>query len=207
MRARWLSALVRVAAGLLVALAIGVTLAGLSPPTHSSSSSVYLKSGANDAAVVVQRGIYEQNRVQTYATLAHSSLICEQAVRATDADLSAAELSDEISVQVLPQTVILKFTVEDVDPGRAQRLSQAVADAVIAEASRIEQEGSNNSYPASLVLIESATAPVPASPDLPQIWTLAVLVGLLAGLLLPLRGAAALRKTPAAAAPTVTAGN
>ena len=71
MRARWLSALVRVAAGLLVALAIGVTLAGLSPPTHSSSSSVYLKSGANDAAVVVQRGIYEQNRVQTYATLAH----------------------------------------------------------------------------------------------------------------------------------------
>ena len=184
----------RVGVGLIVARAgiavvvftvTTLTWLALAPTTFAATSSVYVKSGQRDAASTFQRGLYEQNRLQTYAALARSSVVCTAAADRAGIAMTPAQIAREMTVQVLPQTVIITITVEDHDPALAKNLSIAVAEELSAQGNEIEQEG--GSSPVSLFVYDRAIIPAhPTSPDSVRITLLCALLGLLLGLVLPL---------------------
>lgn len=155
--------------------------------TYAATSSAYVRSTDADGAAVLQQGLYQQNRLQSFGTLARSTVVSERVVETTGLDVSASALRDQTTVQVLPQTVIMQFTVEDPDPVRAQALSTAIAHAVSEQVASLETDGSDGTSPVSLEVLDEAERPsTPASPDRLRVVLLFSLAGCLAALAVPL---------------------
>ena len=137
LRRRWRSAV----AVFLVALAIAGAISYLITPKYESTSRVIVSVNAGTAGEASQATYFLQNRVTSYADLAKSTELAERVINTLDLDMTAQELSDEISTEVVESTSVIAITVKDEDPHQAQTIAEVVTSEFKSYAEEIETIG------------------------------------------------------------------
>lgn len=78
-----------------------------------------------------------QVAARTYARIVDSPNVARDVSARLGSDLSPGELQGKVKVEPVPETQLLKLTVEDEDPREAQRIAQAYADVFVAHVRRL----------------------------------------------------------------------
>jgi capsular exopolysaccharide synthesis family protein len=179
LRRRWRSVV------LLFLFALGVA-AGISyalTPQYESTAKVFLSvntKSATDASAVTY---FLNTRAQSYADLAQSSELAGRVIEVLDLDMTPAELSSQISTEVVEETSLITITVTDEDPNDAQKIADVVTSEFQAYTEELETVGDSGE---SQVVVHITDPPEyngsPVSPD----WVINLLAGGLIGLLVGL---------------------
>lgn len=172
---------------------LGFGASRLVTPVYTSNATIYVTvSGAKSAADVSQTGTYLTSRMKSYVSLATSAAVMKEALtqlqgsetfnrlltpkqRASSGDqLNAAAMSlqQEVSVANDADTTVLTVSVKGPQPGDAQRLTNAVSDALASQIVSTEK-GVNDFAPIRASVINGAE--VPTAPSSPKPYLNAVL--------------------------------
>lgn len=187
LRRNWLLVVV------LTALGAGITgaMTWRATPLYASSVTMVVSSpaSADDPTSAYQGTLLSQQRVKSYADLVSSDQVAAAVIRQLGLTESPATLRGRISAQAVPDTVLLRATVTDRVPARAQLIANAVGDVFAGAVARMETPPGARSPSVHITVWERAkVAGSPVSPRPVRTIGLGVLLGLLAGV-----GAAALR--------------
>lgn len=183
LRRRWRSAL----AVFLISMgaATGLTLA--ITPQYESTSKVFLAVDVTNATDPYAVSYFLNTRGQSYADLARSSELAERVIDVLDLDMTPAELSSNISAEVLEETSVITITVKDTDPRRAQTIARVVTAEFRTFTEEIETGGDRNGSQISMLVIGQAEYnPVPVAPRTALNLVAGGLIGLLLGVALAL---------------------
>jgi non-specific protein-tyrosine kinase len=138
--------------------------------------------GTNDASAY-QGGMLSQARVKSYANLVASDRIASMVVSRLHLNESPDVLRSRITTQAVPDTVLLRVSVRDPVPARAERLANAVGDAFSAAVAQIETPATGQQPTVRVTVWEDAKLPTgPVSPRPARNLALGLLLGLVAGL-------------------------
>lgn len=184
----WFVLVAAVAAGLVTA---GIAIFVVTPEYESTAQVVFTAQNAGDGQDIAFAGNYVQSRMQTYKDLAVSPVVLSGALSAVGVDRSHESLAEATDIEVSQIDTVIGISVHDEDAVEAQALANAVATALIAKVSELEQ--GRNPDPKAPQITGVVVGPAeeqesPATPDKP----LYLLAGLLAGLLIGV-GVVALR--------------
>ena len=179
LRRRWRSVVLVFLLGLGVAAGVSYALT----PQYESTAKVIVSVNASNASEASGAAFFLQNRVQSYADLARSTELAERVIDVLDLEMTPAELSDQISTEVVEETSVISITVSDEDPNEAQTIADVVTTEFKAYAEEIETIGEGGE---SQIALNVTDPPEfngsPVSPD----WILNLLAGGLIGLLIGL---------------------
>jgi capsular exopolysaccharide synthesis family protein len=168
------SALLAVAGALVVTLEM--------TPQYTAAVRLFVSSGEDQKPSAVYQGsTYIEQRAKSYAVLLQSRRITTAVIRDLGLRIRADELQSRVHTEVVPDTVMLKATVTDPSPARAQRIANAMGRELSALVSDLESPTDGNPAPVKVTLVDSAE--VPTAPSSPRP-VLNVLAALGAGLLL-----------------------
>lgn len=117
-----------------------------------------------------------QQLIESFAQILESRATAEAALRLDPSPLTASQLQAKVQAEPVTDTLLIKLTVEDADPGTAKRLTNSVAHAFIASIPKL-QAGSS----LRVGLVEAALTPT--RPVRPQT-RLNLVLGLLLGVML-----------------------
>ncbi|MCK9922150.1 polysaccharide biosynthesis tyrosine autokinase [Frankia sp. AgPm24] len=174
---------------ILAIVVLGGGLAGLltwrSAKVYAASVTMVVSSpdNADGAASAYQGGLLSQQRVKSYANLVASDRVAGAVIDRLRLRTTPEELRSKIIAAAVPDTVLLKATIQDRDP----RQAQAIADAVGTEFSRavaeIEAPTDSESPPTVRVSVwERSKLPTsPVSPQPTRNYALGILLGLILG--------------------------
>ena len=186
LRRRW--RVIATIVGLAVTIALSLTLG--STPQYSSTARLFVSTPPGDGTQTYQGGLFAAQRVMSYADLAKGEKLSERVADTLRLSVDPAELSQRITTNVLPETVILEISTSDPNPRVAQRLTQTVAEQLTTLVKNLETPPGTRIPPVTATIVDPASFPeTPVSPKPSQNLVLAVLVGLLLGV-----GAALLRE-------------
>ena len=186
-RKRWWLVLATIVVS--VGVAVGITL--VTPPRYAASITFFVSTRGTEATQAFQGGQFAQQRVKSYIDVMTSNRLAQSVAEADPAGLSAEEIQDEITAQVVPDTVLVEATVTDTDRARALRLAQRLATEFPALVSKLETPpGSRAPTVGVQIIAEPKLADEPVSPQPVRNVGLAVVLGLIVGV-----GAAALRES------------
>lgn len=185
-RAHWLLAV----SLLLLGLAGAAVLSWLTPPAYAASTQLFVSTpNTADVSTAYQGNLFSQQRVSSYAELLRGEEISSRVVENLGIDMTAEELSDRISVAVIPDTVILQATVTDSSPERAQEFATALGVQFPTLVEELERPPGQPAAPVKLTVVQTAKLPTtPVEPNIIRNIAGGLILGLLAGL-----GAAILR--------------
>ena len=108
-----------------VGVAIAVTL--LTPAKYAASVTFFISTRGAEVAQAFQGGQFAQQRVKSYVDVLTSNRLAQAIVATDPTDLAAETVQNEISAQVVPDTVLVEATVTDTDRTRALRIAQTLA--------------------------------------------------------------------------------
>ena len=137
LRRRWRS----VVLVFLVAMGIAAGISYAITPKYESTAKVFLAVDVRNATDAYAVTIFLNSRAQSYADLAHSSELAERVIEVLDLDMTPAELSSEISTEVVEETSLITITVSDEDPHEAQRIADVVTSEFQAYTEELETAG------------------------------------------------------------------
>lgn len=168
---------------------LGALLGGISglafslaqPPVYESSAMLYVTSGSSSesaASAAYQNSMASQQRVSSYADLAKSDVILEQAIEAAGLDMSVPEARSSVSASSKPTTVLLTVSGRGGTPAEAAGLVNGVASAMSDYVTSLERPAAGGDPLAKLTIVTPAVAN--SSPVSPHTYRNAVL-GLLGG--------------------------
>ncbi len=117
----------------IVACMLGaVAMTAVTPKSYQASASFYISmsgiSSANDAFEATQTA---QFRLSSYAKIAASTEVAQDAIDSLGLHLDAQALANSVKVDYAPEAVVL-ITVTDSDPNRVVSLVNAMADEFVA---------------------------------------------------------------------------
>jgi receptor protein-tyrosine kinase len=179
LRRRWRSVVLVFLLGLGVAGGVSY----LMTPKYEATAKVLVSVNASNATEASGVAFFLVNRVQSYADLAKSTELAQRVIETLDLDVTPAELSDQISTEVVTETSVISITVSDEDPNEAQTIADVLTTEFQTFAEEIETIGEDGESQIALTV----TYPPeydgdPVSPD----WILNLVAGGLIGLLLGL---------------------
>lgn len=179
LRRRWRSVVLVFLLGLGVAGGVSYSLT----PKYESTAKVIVSVNASNASEASGAAFFLANRVQSYGYLAQSTELAQRVIEVLDLDMTAADLSSQISTEVVEETSVISITVSDEDPNEAQKIADVVTSEFETYAEEIETIGAGGQSQIDL----NVTDPPeyngsPVSPD----WILNLLAGGLIGLLIGL---------------------
>jgi capsular exopolysaccharide synthesis family protein len=138
---------------------------------------------ADGAASAYQASLLSQLRVKSYAELIASDRVAAAVIRRLGLPEDPDSLRGRLDAQAVPDTVLLRATVQDPDPGRAQQIADAVGDVFSQAIERIEQPVEGKPPTVHVHVWERAKLPTgPVSPRPTRNLALGVLLGLLASI-------------------------
>jgi capsular exopolysaccharide synthesis family protein len=182
LRKRWYVMVLAVALSL--GAAAGVLL--LTPSKYAASVTFFVNAQTKGGVADAYEGdLFSQKRVASYVDLLKSDRLAGMIVANHPIGLSSAQIQREVSAQPVPNTVLLKATVTDVDRNRALRLTSAVADQFVVLVRQIETP------PGGLtptVRVEVVAGPgaghQPVSPNPVRIGGFALVLGFVVGIVI-----------------------
>lgn len=170
-------------------LIVGALFALFSPTTYTATATMFVGApAARDATGAYQGDLFSRQRAVTYAQLFTSHDLANRVIDRLSLDTSPEALAKSISVEPIPETVLLELSVTDTDPARASDIANAYVDefggfgGYVGDLERAVGAEQTN---AIVAVVEKAVPPT--SPTSPVVWmNLAVGggAGLLIGLLL-----------------------
>ena len=173
------------AAGLVLGLVAAWVVVSTSTPVYTSSSRLFVSGSANDPATAYDANLLPQERVASYAELVGGEAVAALVVDDLDLDLTPAELAQKISVDVIPETVILDVTVTDTSAERAQAIAVSLDRLFAATVAELEAAPGTINLPVRILVVqEPRVESEPISPNVPRDLTLGGALGLLAGFVL-----------------------
>lgn len=176
---------------LLVGIAGGGGFAFLQQPKYVASTQLYVSVRTDEAATgdLVQGGTFARQMVTSYVDVIGKALVLDPVIEELNLDLTASELSEQISASAPANSVLVDIAVTDPDPEQAASIANAIA-ASFTEAVQGTLERPSNEEAASPVQInvtQPATAPEsPASPNVRVLLVLGAILGLAAGVAIAL---------------------
>jgi capsular polysaccharide biosynthesis protein len=178
----------------LVALQVGIltglTVSLLTTPKFAANADMFLATpgwnGTGTAegmeASPYRGDEFTQERARSYVNLAGGDELATRAAAAVDPTLTGAQLSDEISARVVPDTVLIEVTVKDRSATRAARLADAVANELAADIRQLETPGGSRIPTIDPVVTRRAMVPTaPSDPKMLNNLALGAVAGLLVG--------------------------
>lgn len=176
--------LVIAVAGLL-GLAASSTSLLLVEPEYTASTRLYISAGVGDSAAaseLTQSNAFAVQAASTYAGVASSPIVLQQAIDALHLDETAQHLAERTQATAKEGTALLDVAVTDPDPARAAEIANAVGRAFEhVLTTELETARSGDAPLVSSTTIAPAT--VPARPSSPVAVTTLV-AGLVGGLAL-----------------------
>jgi capsular exopolysaccharide synthesis family protein len=175
----------------MVAVAAGVcsliTFVVMSP-TYESKSRIFLGVDVRDATDAYAAGIFTSQRATTYADIAKSSELSDRVIDQLDLDgVTADELSEDISAEVIEGTALIEISVTADNPRDAELRNDAVTELFTAYIAELEKPGGDESGTSQINA--SVTSPASYNPDQvsPRVllnYAVALIIGLLLGVAL-----------------------
>jgi succinoglycan biosynthesis transport protein ExoP len=133
--------------------------------------------GAEGVSNAYTGALLSQQLMQSFAAVIQSRPTAEAALRRQYENIPAGVLQQRIKAEPIPDTLLIQLSLEDIDPDRAQRLTNAVANAFVSQVPRL-QGGTT----VQVSLVEPALRPgAPVRPQTSFNVTLAALLGLMIG--------------------------
>jgi capsular exopolysaccharide synthesis family protein len=170
--------------GLLLGVGAAYGVSSLQTPVYSSTVQLFVSTtGSTSTSEIFQGSQFSQQRVASYAEVVRGRVLADRVVDRLGLRISPAELSRRITVETVPQTVLLDVTATDPSPVGAQRIADALGQEFIDRVSELENSGPGSDSPVEVVVAEP-----PAVADAPSFPRTGLWVGLggTAGLLLGL---------------------
>ncbi|MFD4430703.1 YveK family protein [Nocardia sp. NPDC058497] len=174
---------------LLLAILMGVGVTLQTTPRFVSTARVFLATpswnGAtrNSAEASPFRGDdFARSRARSYVRMAGDVDLARRVILKLGADRSPEALAGAVTAHLIPDTVLIDVSVADVSAPEAQRLADAVAAELAAQILALETPSGSRIPTVEPVITQ--TADLPEQPSEPDVWnnlTLAVGLGLLAG--------------------------
>jgi succinoglycan biosynthesis transport protein ExoP len=167
----------------LAAMAAAGVLSWLATPTYISSTQLFVSTSAStDTSAAYQGNLFSQQRVASYAELLTGVQLAAVVVEDLGLDVSPPTLAGQVTAAVVPETVILRVTVTDVSPQRAQDIAESLARHFAERVSELETPaGAGSSTVKVAVVEEAAYNSTPVSPNVQQNLILGLAIGLLVG--------------------------
>lgn len=173
-----------------VALAAAFTL--LQNPTYAASSSVFLTVESGGTAGELSQGAtYAERQVKSFVSVATTAIVLDPVIDELGLKTTPSGLAKRLTVTSPTATSVIKVSALDGTPEGAAKLSDAVAESLLAAVSELSPPGPDGTKLVSATIIDRALVPTsPASPQPSRNLALGVLLGLLLGF-----GQALLRST------------
>lgn len=147
-------------------------------PTYTATANVYVsgvRTGATTPADAVQGTVLAQQRVGSYADIARGESLAQGIIGELGLTLTPAELQRRTDITVPPQTSLVRISVDDTDPERAQSIAAATASAITTTVTDLE--GSRGQGKPQLRARVVGDSEVPTAPTAPPAWRNPVLGG------------------------------
>jgi tyrosine-protein kinase len=179
---------------LLVAMAVGGAagvLLTVTQPDQYQTSTILGVVGTTDAVgnkerpglgQAYQSQLLGQSAVATYAALASSQVVLQDAAASMGHGVDAGTLARELTVQVPTGTSLVELTVQDATPGRAQQIATEIGSSLTTQAAKAAPTNAGVPAP-TLVVVQPAALPTrPVDAGLTMNALLGAMLGLLIGL-------------------------
>lgn len=178
-RRSWVILLVTV----LVALGAGWGITVITPKSYEAQAAVLVAPAVStDAGSMAQAASFVANQVATYAALAETPAVLDPAIKSAGVHVASSQLASNVSSELVPETSIIKLTVDVQSAREAAQLANAIAGTLIAQIE--EQTPPGGAVRVTGSVVESPQAPtVPASPKLSYNLLVAGAIGLLVAFL------------------------
>lgn len=178
-RSRWL--LISISALTVVAIAALLTLRAT--PQYTSVARLFISTqGSSDVSQASQGGMFSLQRVKSYADLLTGEKIASRVVDRLELSETPRTLATKISASSNLDTVILRISVTDSAPGRAQVLAQTVSEEFVGYVAELETPPGKDEATIKATIIDAATEPsAPISPQPLRNLALGLIVGALLG--------------------------
>jgi succinoglycan biosynthesis transport protein ExoP len=111
--------------GLLISFLVTIWMT----PIYKSSAQLFVSTPASaiDISTLLTGSSFSQQRVKSYAQIINSPVNLEPVVKELKLNISAEELSKNITASAPLDTVLISLVVTDTNPKRAARIANAVA--------------------------------------------------------------------------------
>lgn len=173
---------------LVVCTLVGVLVASLAtllvPRRYEATSQLFVAPDLGSSSSELMEGSdFLLERVKSYVEVIDKAVILGPVVDGLGLQVPVGELSERVSATVVPETVVLRVTVEDESAEQAARIANAVTEEFVAAVPMLEPERADRSALVKITVVDPAR--VPLEPVAPQP-VLNHLLGLLAGVALGL---------------------
>lgn len=161
--------------GLMGVLVSGLFTFFIQTPVYESSSRIVVNQTQNTNQSITNTDIQTNlSLINTYQSIIKEPIILEDVLEKTSTDLTLAELSDKITVQINNNSLVFGISVHDENPSVAAELANAVASTFE------EKIGEILDVQSVTILSQAVANPHAVSPNV----TMNLLIGLVLGLLL-----------------------
>ncbi len=162
--------------GLLAAVAFTAS----QTPTYSATATVYVSVSGNETPADLQTGqSFATQRALTYADIAETTTVLEAAASSLSDGTGAGDLRGSVGASTREGTSLIDVTASGSDPAGVAARADAVANALTAEAPRLD--ALQPTSPVRLTLVQAAQTPEEADAPRPRN---NLLIGLAVGLVL-----------------------
>lgn len=170
-----------------VAAGASAALTARTTPLYASSVTFYVSAQANtsDPISAYQGDLLSQQEVQSFAELLRGPMLVGAVIRDLGLRAAPGSIAAEISTRPIPQTVLLSATVTDPSARQAWLIAESVGTQFTALVAALEQPPKGGTPPVSVEVVAQPELPVrPVSPDPVRNVSIALALGLLAGIAL-----------------------
>lgn len=180
-----------IAACLLLTVAAAALITLRATPQYAATARLFVSTPQSSTSDAYQGGLFSQQRVASYADLITGENLAQRVIDRLNLQESSADLAEQVSSSVSPETVILEVTVTDPSPQRAHVLARAMAQEFTQFVQELETAPGKKVSPIKATIVDSPERPTtPVSPQPIRNLGLAAVIGLLLGV-----GLAVLRET------------
>lgn len=174
---RWLPVV-----GLLLGGIAAGLLSWLSAPVYTSSIQFFVSTtGSTSTSEVLQGGQFSQERATSYAELLKGQKLAARVIARLDLAETPKQLTQQLSVAAVPDTVLIDVSVEDHSAQWAQKIAAALGSEFTSYVTTLEKPDESGAAPVQVTVTQDPQ--VATSPTSPQP-VRNTLIGLLGGLVL-----------------------
>lgn len=151
-------------------------------PEFASSSRIFISTNNSSSDQAYQNGLFSTQRVASYADLVTGKDMAADVIADLGLDMDPTTLSQRVTAQAVPETVLLTITVTDPDPETAQLLTRTYGEQLALLVADLETPPGGDKPVLKATTVDSATLPTLAvSPNWTRNLALAGVLGLLLG--------------------------
>lgn len=170
----------------------GVAANAWMKPSYQSQTQLFMSIESSGTVQELQQvNTFLRQRAGSYVTAARTPRVLQKVIDDLNLQIRPSELQDKVTVEALPNTVVLSITANDESPDQAMAIARHIAESLILVVPELESSGASGAPELKLTLLTPGEVPTaPVSPNK----LLNLVIGVLSGLAIGIGSAMALSK-------------